>query len=71
MLGADIWQVTRATTSESFASFEPMLVQGPNEGEYNDLASFISADGCRLYFDRNFPAADTNSYVVERLPDLE
>ncbi len=69
--GADIWQVTRTTTSESFELFEPELVQGPNEGEYNELASFVSADGCRLYFDRNFPGPDTNSFVVERVPDRE
>ena len=41
--------------SEYGSLFEPTLVQGPNEGEHNDLASFISADGCRLYFDRDFP----------------
>jgi hypothetical protein len=66
---ANIWQMTRESTSESFGNEQ--IVDGPNVGEYNELASFISADGCRLYFDRNYPGPNQDSFFVERAPDME
>lgn len=67
----DIWSATRSSTSGAFANFRE--VSGVNTPA-NEVASFISEDGCRLYFDRNtgFPfgwgRSDDAAYVAERKP---
>lgn len=68
----DIWSASRRSTSEKFASFRKL--EGVNT-EANEVPSYISEDGCRLYFDRNtgLPFAwgrpDDAVYVAERIPD--
>lgn len=67
----DIWSATRSSTSEAFTNFGE--VSGVNTPA-NEVPSFISEDGCRLYFDRNtgFPfgwgRADDAAFVAERPP---
>jgi hypothetical protein len=68
----DIWSASRSSTSEAFAGFQE--VSGVNTSA-NEVPSFISEDGCRLYFDRNtgFPfgwgRADDAAYLAERQPE--
>ena len=65
----DIWSATRSSTSAAFEDFREL--SGVNTPA-NELPSFISEDGCRLYFDRNtgFPFGwgrdDDAAYVAER-----
>ncbi|HKO89740.1 MAG TPA: hypothetical protein VJU61_01225 [Polyangiaceae bacterium] len=65
----DIWSASRSSTSEAFTNFRE--VAGVNTPA-NEVPSFISADGCRLYFDRNtgFPFSwgrtDDTAYFAER-----
>ncbi len=67
----DIWSAARSSTSAAFADFRE--VSGVNTTA-NEIPSFISEDGCRLYFDRNtgFPfgwgRADDAAYWAERQP---
>jgi hypothetical protein len=70
----DIWTATRATKADSFGEAAPVVEVNTDLG--NEVPSFISADGCRLYFDRNsnVPFGWTppgNSFVAEREPDSE
>jgi len=67
----DIWSATRSSTSLAFANFGE--VRGVNTPD-NEVPSFVSEDGCRLYFDRNtgFPfgwgQSDDAAYLAERQP---
>jgi len=67
----DIWSATRSSTSLAFADFRE--VTGVNTPA-NEVPSFISEDGCRLYFDRNtgspfgWGRSDDAAYVAERQP---
>jgi hypothetical protein len=67
----DIWSASRSSTSQPFADFRE--VTGVNTSA-NEVPSFISEDGCRLYFDRNtgFPFGwgrpDDAAYMAERQP---
>jgi hypothetical protein len=68
----DIWSASRSSTSQPFTGFRE--VSGVNTSA-NEVPSFISEDGCRLYFDRNtgFPfgwgRADDAAYFAERQPE--
>lgn len=71
----DIWRATRATTKASFGEALPLAEI--NTADANEVPSFISEDGCRLYFDRNSnvpfswnPPAG-NTFVAERALDSE
>jgi hypothetical protein len=70
----DIWTATRSTAADSFGEAAPVVEVNTASG--NEVPSFISEDGCRLYFDRNSnvpfgwtPPGD--SFVAERVPDSE
>jgi len=71
--GGDIWMATRATKAEPFGALS--LLQDINTAA-NEVPSYVSEDGCRLYFDRNShkPFSWTppgEAYVAERTPDSE
>ena len=72
---ADIWRATRAKMSDSFGV--ATLVSELDTEEFNEAPSFISEDGCRLYFDRNTNGPGGWSpdygigYVAEREPDSD
>lgn len=67
----DIWVYTRASTSAAFGFFRMM---DELNTPANEIPSFISEDGCRLYFDRNtgvpfgWGRPDDSVYIAERLP---
>ncbi|HEY3498620.1 MAG TPA: hypothetical protein VGK73_28210, partial [Polyangiaceae bacterium] len=64
---SDIWRATRAHPSGLFG--EPALVSELNVSGLDDVPSFISEDGCRLYFDRTpnaWSSLNGNVYVAER-----
>jgi hypothetical protein len=67
----DIRVTTRASKKDAFGEFTEVI--GVNTAG-SEVPSFISADGCRLYFDRNSSApfvwgmSDDTAYVVEREP---
>jgi hypothetical protein len=71
----DVWKATRATMDESFGEATPVVEV--NTADANEVPSFISEDGCRLYFDRNTNVPLTwdppsgNSFIAEREPDSE
>lgn len=71
----DIWMTTRAKKGDAFG--EAALLTKVSTADANEVPSFVSEDGCRLYFDRNSnvpfswnPPAG-NAFVAERQPDLE
>jgi Tol biopolymer transport system component len=65
----DIWRATRASKDEPFAN--PREVSEVNTGAH-EAPSFVSEDGCRLYFDRvvgspfGWNTGPENAYVAER-----
>ncbi len=67
----DIWSATRTSTSQEFGNFREVAELNTTAHE---IPSFISEDGCRLYFDRNtghpfgWGKADDSAYVAERQP---
>lgn len=67
----DLWMAIRSSRSSSFALRELAEL---NTREH-EVPSFISEDGCRLYFDRvtrmpfGWGATGENAYVAERQPD--
>lgn len=68
---SDIWRATRQANN-AFGDAGPVL--GVNTQLTNEVPSFISEDGCRLYFDRvsgglGWHPGDENAYVAEREPD--
>ncbi len=70
----DVWTATRTNATGPFGEAAPVLEV--NRATTNEVPSFISEDGCRLYFDRNsnVPFHWTppgNSFVAEREPDSE
>jgi WD40-like Beta Propeller Repeat len=58
--GSDIWMAHRSTVSDGFPL--PTLVEELNT-DANDSASWLSADGCRLY-----GSTDTAIFMATRLP---
>jgi hypothetical protein len=60
---SEIYMSTRASKTEPFAEREPVpeLVAGY-------APSWLSADGCRLYFDQNVSSDDLDIVMAERQP---
>jgi hypothetical protein len=61
--GDDIWVARRASPTANYGP--PVNVQELNTG-YDELPSWISPDGCRLYFHRSEPD-DARIYVAEKV----
>jgi Tol biopolymer transport system component len=63
----DIWVVSRSSTSEPFSQPTPLTSLNTASA---DIPSWVSADGCRLYFDRSSQFwADNRILVAERVRD--
>jgi hypothetical protein len=71
----DIWRATRTTTTEPFGKAAPVIELSTEE--FNEVPSFVSEDGCRLYFDRDtshppgWNPGDHHGLVAHREPDSE
>lgn len=60
----DIYEASRSTTSDGFGEATP--VPGLADPTYNELPSWISADGCELYLSTNMGVAGQDLYVATR-----
>jgi dipeptidyl aminopeptidase/acylaminoacyl peptidase len=63
MLDDEIWQANRATTADPFAHPRPIAELSTHRPEW---PSWLSPDGCRLYFTRQSARSDADLYVAEK-----
>ncbi len=66
----DIWMATRSASSDPATGFGNPVVITELRSAYTDVASWVSSDGCRLYFSRSGTpfTGDSVAYVAERNP---
>ncbi len=60
----DIYEASRSTTNDGFGVATP--VPGLANATYNELPSWISADGCELYLSTNQGVTKSDLYVATR-----